>query len=241
MRWIEKSKLEPADLLEYKAECRRQKQQPAYRDMPKEGVRRQLAEDQGYLCAYCMRRLTLVHTQRAPDREDKELDPCYLNIEHLAPQNQISGEEATLFANMIGVCPGRRSEEHNHKKTCDAFRGSLPTEQQAMRLNPLDQDQMESIFYMGNGEIHSTDPILDAELSDKLNLNGNDVYLKANRKGAYRKLIEALKRERPIEDWTKSFLMQAWKQFCTRDKEGRYREYVGVYEYWLKKWMKKYP
>lgn len=36
-----------------------------YKDMPKDGSRKQLAVDQGYICAYCMRRVCL-------DSENKE-------------------------------------------------------------------------------------------------------------------------------------------------------------------------
>ena len=61
MRYIKKSETEPRDLREYKKNCR--KASPplkiTYKDMPKDGTRQQLARDQGYLCAYCMRRVSL--------------------------------------------------------------------------------------------------------------------------------------------------------------------------------------
>ena len=61
MRYIKKSEIEPRDLREYKKNCR--KASPplkiTYKDMPKDGTRQQLARDQGYLCAYCMRRISL--------------------------------------------------------------------------------------------------------------------------------------------------------------------------------------
>lgn len=52
MRYIEKH-AEPKSLAEYK------KQKNAYYDgCNKADIRRRLLEDQGYLCAYCMRRIS---------------------------------------------------------------------------------------------------------------------------------------------------------------------------------------
>ncbi len=101
MRYIKKSEIEPRDLREYKKNCR--KASPplkiTYKDMPKDGTRQQLARDQGYLCAYCMRRISL--------------DPAdqlnYLNIEHLDPQNQLPDEATTDFFKSSGRV-SRKSE-----------------------------------------------------------------------------------------------------------------------------------
>lgn len=67
MRYIKKSGTEPEDLQKYKRDCRRASPplKITYKDMPKDGSRKQLAVDQGYICAYCMRRVCL-------DSENKE-------------------------------------------------------------------------------------------------------------------------------------------------------------------------
>ena len=129
MRYIKKSGIEPEDLQKYKRDCRRASPplKITYKDMPKDGSRKQLAVDQGYICAYCMRRVCL-------DSENKEQ---YINIEHIVPQNQLTDEEATNFSNFIGVCSGGRDKKDNARKTCDAYRGALSEEQQIMQLNPL--------------------------------------------------------------------------------------------------------
>ena len=211
MRYIKKSDTEPLDLRTYKRNCR--KASPplkiTYKDMPKDGTRSQLATDQGYLCAYCMRRINL----ESADQNH------YLHIEHLVPQNQLTDEEATNFSNFLGVCPGNRDAAENSEKTCDAYRGSLDNEQQTMHLNPLDAAQMETIYYLRNGEIDSTDNVLSAELSDKLNLNGDATYLKQNRATAYRKLIKALSDRKPQTEWTQNrFLKRHGRCFVCRTK-----------------------
>lgn len=231
MRYIKKSGTEPEDLQKYKRDCRRASPplKITYKDMPKDGSRKQLAVDQGYICAYCMRRICL-------DPENKEQ---YINIEHIVPQNQLTDEEATTFSNFIGVCPGGRSKTNNAGKTCDAYRGTLSKEQQIMQLNPHNEVQMETICYQSNGEIYSTDAALSHQLSEKLNLNGESTYLKQNRKTAYQNLIKALEKKKAQGRWSKLLLKNMWNKFCEPDETGAYREYVGVYEYWLKRWINK--
>ena len=231
MRYIKKSGTEPDDLQKYKKTCHRASPplKITYRDMPKEGSRKQLAIDQGYICAYCMRKVGL-------DPENKEQ---YINIEHVTPQNQLTDEDATAFSNFIGVCSGGRDKKDNAIKTCDAYRGTLSEAQQIMRLNPLNEAQMETIRYKQDGEIYSTDKVLSQQLSEKLNLNGEATYLKQNRATAYQNLIDMMRRKKPKQDWSKTFLKTMWKAFCEPDRNGAYREYVGVYEYWLKRWMNK--
>lgn len=231
MRYIKKSGTEPEDLQKYKRDCRRVSPQLkiTYKDMPKDGSRKQLAVDQGHICAYCMRRVCL-------DSENKEQ---YINIEHIVPQNQLTDEEATNFSNFIGVCSGGRDKKDNARKTCDAYRGALSEEQQIMQLNPLDEAQMETIRYRPNGEIYSTDKVLSHQLSEKLNLNGESTYLKENRATAYQNLLKVLKREIVQGKLSKTLLKSMWDEFCKPNETGAYREYVGVYEYWLKRWMHK--
>lgn len=97
MRYIKKSGTEPEDLQKYKRDCRRASPplKITYKDMPKDGSRKQLAVDQGYICAYCMRRVCL-------DSENKEQ---YINIEHIVPQNQLTDEEATNFPTSSEYAP----------------------------------------------------------------------------------------------------------------------------------------
>lgn len=65
MRYIKKAGTEPEDLQKYKRDCRRASPplKITYKDMPKDGSRKQLAVDQGYICAYCMRRVSVTGEQ----------------------------------------------------------------------------------------------------------------------------------------------------------------------------------
>ena len=78
------------------------------------------------------------------------------------------------------------------------------------------------------------------DLRKSFALSSGHSFLPQNRETAYSQLVKFLKARKPISEWSKPFLQQAWRLFCTPDKTGAYREYVGVYEYWLKHWMKKW-
>lgn len=108
-----------------------------------------------------------------------------------------------------------------------------------MQLNPLNEAQMETIRYRRNGEIYSTDKVLSHQLSEKLNLNGESTHLKENRATAYQNLLKVFKREKVQGKLSKTLLKSMWDEFCKPNETGAYREYVGVYEYWLKRWMHK--
>lgn len=82
MIYIQKGN-EPASLTEYK------KQQYAYFDgCNKEDIREKLLEEQGDLCAYCMRRI----------------DKDHMKIEHWYPEDKLSEHERLDYRNMLGVC-----------------------------------------------------------------------------------------------------------------------------------------
>ena len=98
---------------------------------------------------------------------------------------------------------------------------------------------MKTIRYRPNGEIYSTDKVLSHQLSEKLNLNGESTYLKENRATAYQNLLKVLKREKVQGKLSKTLLKSMRDVFCKPNETGVYREYVGVYEYWLKRWMHK--
>ena len=139
----------------------------AYRETP--GVRYQpisslvdaLLEEQGFICAYCERRIP---HQDAPGEEDHRID--HLSTQMKARQE---GDDSDLdYDNMVICCPGNIA---NNKKYyhCDKAKGSKP-----LTISPLNAGMMGTIRYTATGRIKSTDPKLDLELNENgLNLNNN--------------------------------------------------------------------
>ena len=91
---IKKGK-EPKELIEYRTNkwnpYEKQSVEPSFEDMPteiKDAIRRELLKEQGYLCAYCMRRIKSVEETK---------------IEHWVPQEKLTKEQGLDYSNMLGV------------------------------------------------------------------------------------------------------------------------------------------
>lgn len=125
----------------------------------------QLMQEQGHLCAYCMRRI--------PDTRDVEQgvsDPLEVKIEHWnARSSSTCGAYGALeYTNMLAVCSGNQNGP-SHKKsklTCDAKRGN-----RTLTVNPLDSSTLVTISYKEDGTIQSSDKVIDEDLNVGLNLN----------------------------------------------------------------------
>lgn len=213
---IKKSK-EPNELLTYRLQ-----EYASYKDMPsdiKEVVLDSLMEEQGHLCAYCMRRIPV-----------KNGHPT-ATIEHLNPQNSVSEEEKLNYRNMLAVCPGNRNATDNNDKSCDAFRGSLPTTKQGLTVNPLNASTLRKIKYKGNGIIYSDNEIIDSDLNEKLNLNCKAMLLPECRANALRALQEEVMRNYPGRSAGKDYFKRLLEKYTRADSYKA--PYVGILIKWL--------
>ena len=90
---------EPESLTQYR------KQPFAYYDgCDKAPIRERLLIEQGYLCAYCMRRI----------------DKQHMKIEHWKPEAMLSEAEKLDYHNMLAVCVGHLAGEDSKYDTCDS-------------------------------------------------------------------------------------------------------------------------
>ena len=219
MRYIEKH-AEPRSLTAYK------KQPHAYYDgCNKEDIREQLLKDQGYLCAYCMRRI--------PEKGSAGGIPG-MKIEHWLPESQCTEAQKLDFRNMLGVCLGNAGHPQP-RTTCDAHRKDKP-----LTINPLDKTCIRKIkYHRGTGTIFSDDPRIDEDLNDILNLNydGPDFSLRENRRNALNVCLEKLKTmsKEKTGDWPQGNLRKMLKIYEGKDREGKYREYSGIVIWYLRK------
>lgn len=133
----------------------------------KKQVRNSLMEEQGHICAYCMRTI--------PDDRVSVATIPDVSIEHWIARNSL-GDSSMIgsglgveYTNLLAVCSGGRvpkGSRPGNELTCDAKRGNTP-----LTVNPLDPATLTSIYYKHNGEIASTDPEIERDLVDTLNLN----------------------------------------------------------------------
>ena len=207
MIYIQKGE-EPHELIEYK------KQEYAYFDgAPKASIRKKLLEEQGCLCAYCMRRIN----------EES------MKIEHWYPENQLDDVGSLDYKNMLGVCEGHIAGQDGKNDTCDAQKKS-----EIITVNPLIKETLKTIKYKSkSGEIYSDDPDIQRDLDVTLNLNSKGHRLSQNRKEKLDAVIFEFKRKIPKGQWPKTKMKKFIYDYSMKDDEGQKKEYVGIVEWYF--------
>ncbi len=142
------------------------------KDMPTDvlkDIRQQMWEEQGHLCAYCMKKIAV---------------PRDVRVEHCIPrhpQNEIEyDKKATLdFKWMLGVCYGNSLKKgvKPEDTICDAHRGNIE-----LTINPFDILSVRKIKYKTDGSIYSDDADINKDVTETLNLNCQAVSLPQTRK-----------------------------------------------------------
>lgn len=188
----------------------------------REAIKRSLIAEQHGLCAYCMRKI-------APEGGS--------SIEHIIPQHGEDGrhnlEESLDYGNMVAVCRRQGSP-----LTCDMSRGN-----KTMKVNPLVERTLSGIRYTREGEIHSSDPEIDHDLNDTLNLNSRDGYMCQGRKQVWRQLsgkINVIAGGRDSEASRQSLLNRCVQMRRDLLDSEHYPEYIGVLLYRLDHYIRKY-
>ena len=127
-----------------------------------------LIREQGQLCVYCMCRIP---------RDDKEIGIADPTIEHFIPLEYREDKGQGLdYKNLFAVCHGNqkahtKGQRHNSSTeglTCDKHRGNTGFK----KINPCVKETLQSIYYDAiTGEIKATDPEVEYDLINTLNLN----------------------------------------------------------------------
>lgn len=108
-------------------------------DLDKGEVRAALLQEQGFLCAYCMRAIVN--------------DGKYTTIEHFIPLS-MSKKRALDYSNYMAVCDGGRNtnvEKRNKRiQCCDASKANIIVE-----LTPHNKEMVDGLSYDSHGRIHA--------------------------------------------------------------------------------------
>jgi uncharacterized protein (TIGR02646 family) len=181
-------------------------------------LREALLEEQGYICAYCMRQIPAHDPNR---QETSKID--HLKSRKLFPDLQLD------YSNMVICCPGNiDSEQH-----CDTLK-----KENSISFR-MDDNLQNSITYSTNdGSIKSSNSSWDTEINKILNLNHR--LLKANRKETLEGVIEVLATLEK-DKWTKSQLNSKIKQWSEFDKNDKLKPYCGIIIWYLQKKIKQLP
>ena len=149
-----------------------------------------LRHEQGQLCVYCMSRIP---------REDKDPGIAGTTIEHLIPVEPEDGRnvgQALDYNNLFAVCHGNvkkrmkgiRRVRTTDDLTCDKHRGNT----EFRKIDPCNEETLQTIFYSIDGRIGALDPDVQFDLVNTLNLNCTSSPLIAERKAALDALIDEI-------------------------------------------------
>ena len=174
----------------------------------KNAIRSSLLTEQGYLCAYCMTRITAET----------------MKVEHWACQSNNPRFQLD-YSNLLGCCMGSEGEKFT-SQTCDTKKGDKP-----LKYNPSkQQDQINNIIkYDGQGKIFSTDIEFSAQINTVLNLN--KVRLVQNRSYILTSVRQKLSSKTGKRSRTE--IRRFLDDYLTLNQDGQLREYCGLVEYYL--------
>ena len=221
MKQIKKGK-EPKSLTEYRSsithsELEKDNIYEDFKEKTKEGcnknenynLRKQLLEEQGYICCYCMSRIDCNNSK----------------IEHFKSQTKYRKFQID-YQNLFIACLGGEGKS-KREQYCDSFKG----EKELIDINLLSNIE-NFIQYSKQGEILSTNKKIDKELNQILNLNNK--ILKRNRKETYQRLIQNLNKK----SWTTQTIKQTISKYKNMDLNGKYYEFCEMIIYFLTKKLK---
>lgn len=175
-----------------------------------------LYREQGYICAYCMRRIPCKDTI---SNEDHHVEHLLCREKHI--------DKSLDYNNMVVCCPGHIGTEDH----CDRLKGNKD-----ISFSLFDETFIETISYMTDGEIVSSNKQYNKEINEVLNLNTQ--LLKANRKETWNSVLKELMIANNSKQWSKATLEKYIRKFsCKHNKKGKLQfiPYCGIVIYNLKK------
>lgn len=202
----------------------------------KADIRDKLLEEQGHLCAYCMRRIY------------KDT----MKIEHWYPENRLTDRECLDYENMLGCCSGHNDGDSGRNDTCDTHKGNT-----IIGIDPRKSEHIARIRYNSkNGKILSdNDPVsvkhcgetgityedettLQKDIDKTLNLNEHTHYLMQNRKAVLDEVKRFLSKKKKEGNWSKKDIKRMIQNYEQPDENGKKKPYAGIVVWYLKKHLK---
>lgn len=200
----------------------------------KNEVRESLMQEQGHLCAYCMRRI--------PDERilEADIDLSDVYIEHWQARSnkRLTYENKGLdYNNLLAVCSGNeKAPEATGKRRRRFFTCDKKRDKAALKVNPLDESTIQSIYYLSDGTMKSTDEDIDRDIEIRLNLNCNTdaVTLPQNRKA----VLDAIQTD--VISREGDLLQNCIEQLHIWESETDPKTpYIGIGIWWLKEQINK--
>lgn len=186
-----------------------------------------LLKEQGYICAYCMRRIPHRDKLYKKDGIKYVLTDEAHRIEHVLSRDNHPDKKLD-YNNMVVCCPGHIGDEDH----CDRLKGSND-----ISFSPLDSVFISTLSYKTDGEIVSSEQKYNKEINEVLNLN--TPLLKQNRKESWESVKRELITIKKSNAWSKALIEKYIQKYRSMhiNKEGKsqYIPYCGIVVYNLQK------
>lgn len=180
-------------------------------------LKKALCKEQGYLCCYCMRRLSTNSVSvEHYITQSKHQDSPFSEDVHF--QNQLK------YSNLLASC-------NDKWRNCSGIRGDIP-----ISSDPTNSEIEQKIGWLKNGKAYSIykDQAIERDIEKTLRLN--EETLKVNRAS----IIKKVRADCEKHNWQPPKLKTLLRNWKSLDKEGQYNEYCQVaIEYLSKKLAKR--
>lgn len=181
----------------------------------KNDIRDKILEEQGHLCAYCMRRIS------------KDT----MKIEHWYPEERLSDTDCLDYNNMLGCCPGHIEGSSGKNDTCDTKKGN-----KLITVDPRKLEHIDQIKYSSkDGRIFSDNSEFEKDIDSTLNLNEPSHYLMQGRKAALDEVKKFLSQKEKKGNWTEISMRRLLQRYENANAEGKKKEYAGIVIWYLRK------
>jgi uncharacterized protein (TIGR02646 family) len=187
------------------------------------GLKDALLVEQGFLCAYCMRAISIALGMTG--------------VEHILSREEFP-EKQLDYHNLVAVCNGTYGNMPHCDKTKEyhfnakKFDGKVNGKVQLAKLFPTNADCERLITYNSNGLIKSFNDDLNVE-EDLLKLNLNDEKYKAFRKNKIDAARDRLIKSKPTKEWRKKDFEREIEIWTTK-KEGKHIDFFPIAVWFLK-------
>lgn len=190
-----------------------------YNNIPqstRETLQKQILEEQGYLCAYCMQRISTI---------------ADMKIEHVLSQDE-HPERQLDYSNLIGCCQGGEGKPRSVQH-CDTHKGKYSLSKNP--AHPGTDKVQESIYYNPDGQIFSTNSLLNKEIDTILHLNLPELC--NNRKRIFKVVRGEL--SKLSQNASKAHIRKLIQNWTNKNADGQLKPLAGVAIYLLNKRLEK--
>jgi uncharacterized protein (TIGR02646 family) len=188
----------------------------------KNHVQESLLKEQGFICAYCMRRISM---------------PA--KIEHWITREKCNTDKMPSFTlnydNLLAVCNGTTTINGTIFEHCDQSRSKSNRE---LTINPIDERSIKQIKFLKNGAIESDDKNISEDINQDKALNLNTLFLRDARRNVYESVKELIRikcrNKTPIQ--SKKIITEIVDNYSNLDNQFQYKEYCSVVTYFFQKY-----